>query len=97
MRDYHEKKYEEKEKKHEEKDESEKKEGSVVTNNRVEIAKDGLGLILQRLHNIESKLDDLKSIETTILGPDCPSTRYRISLNWQVEYIRRNVSVCVCL
>ena len=78
MRDYHEKKYEEKEKKHEEKDESEKKDDSVVNNNRVEIAKDGLGLILQRLHNIESKLDDLKSIETTILGPDCPSTRYMI-------------------
>ena len=78
MRDYHEKKYEEKEKKQEEKDESEKKDDSVVNNNRVEIAKDGLGLILQRLHNIESKLDDLKSIETTILGPDCPSTRYMI-------------------
>lgn len=79
VRDYHEKKYEEKEKKQEEKDESEKKDDSVVNNNRVEIAKDGLGLILQRLHNIESKLDDLKSIETTILGPDCPSTR-RLSL-----------------
>jgi len=37
---------------------------------RVEIAKDGLGLILKRLQNIELKLDELKTIETSILVHD---------------------------
>jgi len=67
VKDYHEKKYEG----NEEKTETEEKEVD-----RVEIAKDGLGLILQRLHNIESKLDDLKSMETTIMDHhESPVTR----------------------
>merc|ERR1712223_2133634 len=50
------------------------------TTDRVEVAKDGLGLILERLHNIESKLDDLKHMETSILGPEQTVTSRRHSL-----------------
>ena len=34
-----------------------------------------------RLHNIESKLDDLKSMETSILGPEQTVTRCDIEPN----------------
>ena len=101
VKDYHEKKYEGGE------------EEKTTTTDRVEVAKDGLGLILERwvclfilivlkaiklstnqylldlyflgcavdlpkyirLHNIESKLDDLKHMETSILGPEQTVTR----------------------
>lgn len=75
VRDYHEKKYGETQVETTQAV-TETNDNTATSDDRVEIAKDGLGLILQRLHNIESKLDDLKNMETSVLGQDvCPPSR----------------------
>merc|ERR1719431_1524430 len=59
----------------------EQEEDNTNEDKRVDIAKDGLGMILQRLQNIESKLDELKTIETSILTVGHESRRHSLPGN----------------